>query len=122
MSQRVYFIVGIPERINGAPECVELSQVFGSEEQARAELGVVMLLSRMTHGDQLADCTSWFPQTADVGVVLPSSGEHFVGYRLDDRIMCPVAGGWKTADKQRNWAPFVRELERLRAADAELPW
>ena len=118
----VYYLRGAPERIDGAPDAIEIPRAYGSEAEARAELAVVMTLGRMVHGDVVADSTSWYLQTADVvGPASLGGEETFFGYPIGDTVY-PLAGGWDQLLDAFDWEPFVCELERVRAHRAGLPW
>ncbi len=118
----MYYLRGAPERFDGAPDAVEIPRVYETESEARAELSVVMTLSRMVHGDAIADSTSWYLQTADVGSRAALDEEQvFHGYLLGDTVY-PLAGGWVDLLDAFDWEPFVCELERARAHRARLPW
>lgn len=118
----VYYLRGTPDRFTGASDSIEVPRVYESEGEARAELSVVMTLSRMVHGDAVADATSWYLQTADVAS-LPTIDEEqvFHGYLLADTVY-PLAGGWNELLDAFDWEPFVCEIERTRAHRARLPW
>ncbi|MDT5334873.1 MAG: hypothetical protein QOD90_378 [Mycobacterium sp.] len=118
----VYYLRGAPESFDGAPDAIEIPRVYETESDARAELSVVMTLSRMVHGDAIANSTSWYLQTADVASA-PALGEEevFHGYLLADTVY-PLAGGWDELLDAFDWEPFVCEIERGRAHRARLPW
>lgn len=118
----VYYLRGTPDRFDGAPDSIEVPRVYESEADARAELSVVMTLSRMVHGDAIANATSWYLQAADV-TSPPAIDEEqvFHGYLLADTVY-PLAGGWNELLDAFDWEPFVCEIERARAHRARLPW
>ncbi|GAB7066619.1 hypothetical protein H7J06_10830 [Mycobacterium hodleri] len=118
----LYYLRGAPDRVDGAPDAIEIPRVYESEAEARAELSVVMTLSRMVHGDVVADSASWYLQTADV-TSPPAVHEEqvFHGYLLADTVY-PLAGGWDELLDAFDWEPFVCEIERRRAHRARLPW
>lgn len=121
-ARLVYYLLGRPERVDGVPHEVEIPRVYESEAEARSELGVVMTLSRMVHGDAVADSTSWYLQVADMtGPPTLGDAEVFHGYLLEDTVY-PLAGGWDELLDAFDWEPFVGELERERAHRAQLPW
>ena len=118
----VYYLRGTPDRFVGASDSIEVPRVYESEDEARAELSVVMTLSRMVHGDAVADSASWYLQTADVASPPTIDEEQvFHGYLLADTVY-PLAGGWNELLDAFDWEPFVCEIERARAHRARLPW
>jgi hypothetical protein len=118
----VYYLRGAPESFDGAPDAIEIPRIYESESEAREELSVVMTLSRMVHGDSIADSASWYLQTADVASPPALTEEEvFHGYLLCDTVY-PLAGGWDELLDAFDWEPFVCELERGRAHRARLPW
>ena len=118
----VHYLRGTPEGVDGAPDAVEVPRLYDSQRAARSDLSVIMTLSRMVHGDAIADGSSWYLQTAltACGPTLADE-EIFHGYRLGDTVH-PVAGGWDSLLEAYEWEPFVAELERRRAHRARLPW
>jgi hypothetical protein len=118
----VYYLRGAPESFDGAPDAIEIPRLYETEAEARAELSVVMTLSRMVHGDVIANSTSWYLQTADVSTPPAIREEEvFHGYLLADTVY-PLAGGWDELLDAFDWEPFVCEIERGRAHRASLPW
>jgi hypothetical protein len=121
-DRRVYYLRGAAQSLDGAPDAIEIPRVYETESEARAELSVVMTLSRMVHGDVIADSTSWYLQTADTtGPPAIREEEVFHGYLLADTVY-PLAGGWDELLDAFDWEPFVCEIERGRAHRARLPW
>ncbi|TPG29860.1 hypothetical protein [Mycolicibacterium hodleri] len=118
----VYYLRGTPQGFDGAPDAIEIPRLYETESEARAELSVVMTLSRMVHGDTIANSASWYLQTADVSSA-PALGEEavFHGYLLGETVY-PLAGGWDELLDAFDWEPFVCEIERGRAHRARLPW
>lgn len=118
----VHYLRGAPESFDGAPDAIEIPRLYQTEAEARAELSVVMTLSRMVHGDVIANSTSWYLQIADTSTP-PAIGEEevFHGYLLADTVY-PLAGGWDELLEAFDWEPFVCEIERGRAHRARLPW
>lgn len=97
--------------------------MYESEREARSELGVIMMVSRMVHGDLIANSTSWYLQTAAIASsAVQSDGDVFFGYALESNAIHPIAGGWADLGSSHDWEPFVSELERRRAHRAGLPW
>jgi len=118
----VYYLRGVPERFGDGPDAIEIPRVYESEAEARAELSVVMTLSRMVHGDAVADSASWYLQTADVASPPAVDEEQvFHGYLLGDTVY-PLAGGWDELLDAFDWEPFLCEIEQRRAHRARLPW
>lgn len=118
----IHYLLGVPDCIVNAPRCVEVPALYDTSEEANAELGVVMELSRMVHGDVIADSTSWYRLTmAAADGPTASDGDVFLGYAIDS-IFFPIAGGWTDEHLPITWVSFVGELERQRASAAELPW
>ncbi|MEU0496792.1 hypothetical protein [Mycobacterium sp. NPDC006124] len=118
----LYYLRGVPRGVAGAPDTIEIPRVYESEDEARSELGVVMTLSRMVHGDVIADAASWYLQIADVGSAPDLDEEQvFHGYLLADTVY-PLAGGWRDLLQALVWEPFLREIEQRRAHRARLPW
>lgn len=115
-----HYLIGIPD-CPGAPATIGLSRVYDTAADAEADLGVVMMLCRMTKGDTVVDSTSWYLQSAVTAAIVPTSSDLYYGYLLDD-VVYPIAGGWADKDDAARWAPFVHEAEQRHAVAARMPW
>ncbi|WNG81134.1 hypothetical protein C6A86_023535 [Mycobacterium sp. ITM-2016-00316] len=101
---------------------VEIPTLYDSEAVARSEVGVVMTLSRMVHGDRTANTTSWYLLTVKTAQFpLDNLDDVFIGYQVDSTFY-PVAGGWTATSLAAPWVAFIGELESQRASEASLPW
>lgn len=122
-SGAAFYLLGVPDCAGPHPASVEVPQVYLDEELARDSLPAVMTLSRMAHGDAVADATSWYLLEAMIGKdVEPTPGDLALGYVFEDGAIQAIAGGFAELSVMGDWQPFVCELERERAHRAGLPW
>lgn len=119
MHAEAHYLIGIPD-CNGAPPSISVPRIYDTAADAEADLGVIMMLCRLTHGDMAVESSSWYLQSASVYRTAPTNAAEFYGYILDG-VVYPVAGAW---DERRIalWEPFVGEFERQHARDARMPW
>lgn len=118
----VHFLIGIP----ADPRCrplVPIPRLYDDPADAQKDLGVSIVLSRMTYGDALADSLSWYLQTAAVDDVSPAAGDVYYGYVFEDKVY-PIAGGWTESEQfiSTHWEPFVLEAERRHTERSRIPW